>query len=428
MNLSAADTAQLLTALVLLLVCAHLGGALFARLRQPPVIGEILGGLLLGPTVLGHFLPGWQAAIFSSGGVTPAVLAAIYQLGLWLLMFCSGVEVRTRLEPDERKTTLLIAATGTVLPFAAGVLFFRLGDPAGWMGPAQSAPALLLVLAIAMAVTSIPVLSRILIDLGLLQTPFARIALSAAVLEDVLLYVVLAIALGLAGGAQGQLFGLPALLGLHPTGGWSHAYHVVASLGFLGAALTLGPRIYKLAIPLRDRVLRKGNAIALQLALMLALTGVALFLGVAPMFGAFVAGILAGRTSQDPSHAREAITRFSFAFFVPLYFALVGLKLDLVRHLDLRFFLLFTLCASLAKCLSVAAGALLAQETPRAAFNFAIALNARGGPGIVLASVAHDAGIINPSLYVGLVLLAITTSLVSGSWLGAQVRGGRALR
>lgn len=126
--------------------------------------------------------------------------------------------------------------------------------------------------------------------------------------------------------------------------------------------------------------------------------------------------------------ARDTIRTFSFAFFIPLYFAMVGLRLDLVRSFSPLFFVLFFAVACVAKYASVWVGARIAGESAAGSRNLAAALNARGGPGIVLASVALGAGIIDQNLYACLVLLAILTSLAAGSWLGAVVRAGRPLR
>lgn len=128
MSLTNADFAHLLIALAAILVVAHAFGHLFARLGQPPVIGEILGGLLLGPTLFGHVLPAQQAALFPTEGPTPTVLGAVYQLGLLLLMFVAGAEIRSVFHRGERKTAIAITASGTALPFLAGLLFLQFFD------------------------------------------------------------------------------------------------------------------------------------------------------------------------------------------------------------------------------------------------------------------------------------------------------------
>ena len=133
MSLTTSETFHILVALALLLVAAHGCGHFFAYFRQPRVVGEIFGGLLLGPTFLGYFLPDLQQWIFPTADhVTSPVLGAVYQLGLLLLMFCSGMEVRSGFAPGERRTALAITIMGTLLPFALGLLFLRLHDWTGW--------------------------------------------------------------------------------------------------------------------------------------------------------------------------------------------------------------------------------------------------------------------------------------------------------
>lgn len=401
-----------------MLAAAHAIGALFAHFRQPRVIGEIAAGLVLGPTVLGHLAPGVESMLFPPTGATPVVLGAVYQLGLLLLLFCSGTEIRLAKDRRDGKTIGWVLSAGMVLPFLAGIGLLHVMSLRSFWGPHANASAFLLVFAIAMAVTSIPVISKIMHDLGILDTAFARVVLGVAVVEDLILYVVLAIALGLAQGSAGSLFGLPAALGIRPGSPVDMAYHVVATLAVFGCALAVGPRIYPATVRWRLNLIRRSNPIAYQLVFMLAVTLLCLFLGLEAFFGAFVAGVAVGAADDAVSpQALESIKRFSFAFFIPIYFALVGLQLDLLRGFSVGFFLLFLLVACGIKAGSVYLGGRLAGETNASSWNLAVALNARGGPGIVVASVAYGAGIVNGSFYAMLVMLAIVTSLVAGSWL-----------
>ncbi|MEZ6197181.1 MAG: cation:proton antiporter [Planctomycetota bacterium] len=440
MSLTVQETAHVLLALALLLVAAHGGGFFFAHFRQPRVIGEILGGLLLGPTVLGFFFPETMTVIFPDyDRVTMPVLGAVYQLGLLLLMFCSGLEVRSSFQAGERKTALLITATGTILPFLLGLGLLKLAggaeggflDVSRFYGEHANPTAFLLVFAIAVAVTSIPVISRIMFDLGLLETAFARIVLGAAVIEDILLYIVLAIALGTVGAAEAgstEVFGLPGLLDFSPTGAGMSIYHVAAPLVFIGLSLAIGPVLFERVRLFRYNLIARSSPIAFLLVFMLVMTGICVFLGITPMFGAFVAGMVVGSQNRELAEPRGAIKQFSFAFFIPVYFAIVGLKLNLARDFEIGYFLFFLAFACIAKSLSVYLGARAARESGAGALNLAVAMNARGGPGIVLASVAFDAGIINEPFYSKLVLLAIVTSLLAGTWLERVVRSGRPLR
>jgi Kef-type K+ transport system membrane component KefB len=425
-SFSNGDIARLFLALALLLVAAHVLGWACARLGQPRVAGEILGGLLLGPTLLGLLLPDWHEAIFS-GKATQAGLGIVYQLGLLLLMYASGAELRSIITRREGKAVVGIALAGNCVPFLAGLALVKVYDTDRFLGPARNRTAFVLVFALAMAVTSIPVISRIMADLGILSTRFARIVLSVAVLEDLLIYVVLNVALALVTVANADAFSLPDLLGLEPSSVLGNSYHVLITLAFFFLPTLLGPGCLQKLAGVKANILHRSNPIAFQLVVMLAMAGLASFMGVSPIFGALVAGILAGDLQGDAERARQSIQTFAYACFIPLYFAVVGLRLDLVHHFEPLFFVVFLVFACLVKSLSCYAGARLAGEGKAGAWNLAVALNARGGPGIVLASIAFDAGIIGESLYTMLVMLALVTSVIAGSWLEAVLRRGQAL-
>lgn len=429
MSLSSSDIGHLLLAVGLLLAAAHALGYLFSAARQPRVIGEIAGGLILGPTLFGVISPHLQQRVFPTDGVVASWLGGTYQIGLLLLMFASGAEMRSVFQRREGRTVVTVTTCGVILPFVAGVLLFRLLDPQPLLGSAGSTNALLLIFALSIAVTSIPVISRIMLDLGVIHTSFARIVLGVAVIEDVVVYVVLALALALVSAPSDSGFGLPAILDISSHNGENLLFHVAVTLLFCVFLLTLGARAFRWSRSRRWNVLAISNPIAYYLLFLLASTLLAVFLGVTPLLGALLAGVAAS-TGPGPRavEARRVIRDFSSAFFVPLYFAVVGLQLDLVRHFDVVFFLWFLLFACLVKSVSVYAGGRLGGETKRTAWNLAVATNARGGPGIVLASVAYGAGIINQNFYAALVMLAIVTSLIAGSWLGLIVRRGEPLR
>jgi Kef-type K+ transport system membrane component KefB len=422
-----ADLLHLLVSLTVLLFVVHVLGRAAERLRQPRVAGEILGGLLLGPTVLGAVTPGLQRALFPTVGPVAGALGGAEQLGLLMLMFLAGTETRRLARRDMRLISSVVAA-GLVIPFGVGLLVaFRL-DLGSFAGPADSRAALGLVVASAIAVTSIPVISRIMLDLGILGTSFAGVVLSTAVVEDVVLYTVLAVSLGLARAPGEAATGLPHLLGLDSGGVSAGAYHGLVVLVLFGGVLRLGPALgRRLArgLPAEDQ---PATAAIRCVLLVLAGAAAAAALGVQPMFGAFLAGVVVAERDGGRHALSSSCRSFSLAFFLPIYFGSVGLKLDLVHHFEPVLTAGIVALACLVKIASVYAGARFAGEPSGPAVHLAMALNARGGPGIALATLTLGAGIIDQTLFTALVILAVGTSLLAAGWLRRAVSRGLPLR
>src|SRR6266550_1329199 len=198
-----------------------------------------------------------------------------------------------------------------------------------------------------------------------------------------------------------------------------------ATIGFFGLGLTIVPRIVKRINKSRFNVFAKQSPIAYAIAVLLGYCVVAGALDVSVVFAAFLAGFAVVHKKRKLfSEALDAIGKVSFAFFIPVYFALVGLKLDLIRGFSLRMIAMFIIGSCIVKILSVSLAGRLAGFRGLDLLNLAITTNARGGPGIVLASVAFDAGIISPKFYTTLVLAAVLTSQMAGAWLDYVLRRG----
>lgn len=395
--------------LALLLASAHLLGHVFVRMRQPRVIGEILAGVVLGPFVLGK-LPLYTHVLQLDTAAAPkkAALDLLYQLGLLLLMFISGAETKALFQRHERQQIAWLTAVGTALPF-----FIMLGLasalPLGWfMGVKSNRISLLLIMSIAVAVTSIPVISRIFFDLKILHTRFARLVLGVAVLEDIALWAVLAVATALADSS-----GLPEK---------KIATHILLTLAYFAAGLTLAPRAMKRISKSRFNVLANSSPVCFTLLIVFSYVAVAGLIDVNLVFAAFLAGFAVSR--KRLGDALETISRFSFALFIPAYFALVGYSLIFGKAFSVLMLLGFLGGACVLKLVSVALGARLAGFRGLDVINLAVATNARGGPGIVLASVAYESGIISAAFYTTLVLVAVLTSQAAGAWLELVLRRG----
>jgi Kef-type K+ transport system membrane component KefB len=417
--MSTPDFGSLSLVLVVLVTFAHILGYVSVKLRQPRVVGEIMAGVLLGPSILGSLFPRLSANLSSTnigvGGSTgqhAVILGFLYNLGLLLLMFASGAETKGLFHPEDTREVAWLASVGTGLPFVLAIILAPLFPLHLLMGAANQSTPLLLVVGIAMAVTSIPVISKILHDLGILHTRFARLILGVAVAEDVVLWVVLAVATALA-----------------RSGKFPHheiVLHVSATLLYFAVGLVAAPPLLKRLSGIRLNVLAANSPIGYIMAVLLAYAALAALLHVSLVFAAFLAGIAITK-DERLRDAIETINKISFAIFIPVYFAIVGYQLDLSKTFSLGMLIAFLSLACAIKLISAGLGARLAGFPPRDSINLAMTLNARGGPGIVLASVAFEAAIINARFYTTLVLVAVLTSAMAGAWLDYLLRTSQPL-
>jgi Kef-type K+ transport system membrane component KefB len=408
--MSNSDLTSLLLILLLLVGLAQLLGYVFTRLRQPKVVGEILAGIIVGPALLGRIRFGTGTLVdLTTHHAT--ILNFVYWMGLLLLMFLSGAETRELFTREERREVSWLAIVGTGIPFLLGLALGPwLAEPA-LAGPNGSRISLVIILAVGVAVTSVPVISKIFADLGILNTRFARLVLGVAVLEDIVLWAALAVATALAGKAV-----------LNPR---QMAYHLFATFAFFALGLTLFPRAVKRINKARMNVLAKHAPVSYALAVLFAYCILAGALDVSVVFAAFLAGFaVVHKKRRLFADALAAIGKVSFGFFIPLYFAIVGLKLDLVRGFSWSTLSAFLIGSCIVKILSVSLAGRLAGFRGLGVINLALTTNARGGPGIVLASVALDAGIISNSFYTTLVLAAVITSQMAGAWLDYVLHKG----
>jgi Kef-type K+ transport system membrane component KefB len=417
--MSNADFGSFTVFLFILLAAARLLGHLFTRIRQPKVVGEILAGVLLAPSLLGRFAPWAAAAILpvhsgaGAGAPYAAVISFLYNFGLLLLMFASGAETKGLFNNEDRRQVAWLGILGTGLPFVAALCTVPLIPLGILAGSSTARLPLTLVVSIAVAVTSIPVISKILYDLKVLHTRFARLVLGVAVIEDIVLWAVLAVATALA-----QAGSVPNR---------KIVIHVAATVIYFGLGLLVAPKLLARVTSSRWNVLAATSPVAYVVVVLLAYAAVASLFDINLVFAAFLAGYALVAAPDFPAAAIATVSDISFAVFIPIYFAVVGYKLDLSRSFSFTMLAVFLVVSSAAKLISAGLGARLAGFGKGDSVNLAAALNARGGPGIVLASVAFDAGIINAVFYTTLVLAAILTSQAAGAWLAHILRSDRPL-
>lgn len=321
MVISTSGIAHVLLAFTVLIVAAHVAGQIFERLRQPAVIGEIFGGLLLGPSVLGLVAPDATRALFPQTGITATVLAVVQELGLLLLMFLTGAEIRGRVGDRGVRTVATVAANGLLLPFGVGIGIVAAFGAAGQTGPAGTPLTYGLVFGIALAITGIPITARLLMDLGMIHTPFARTVLSIAVIDDIVLYALLAVVLGLTRADGGESFGLWALIGSDSVP-MSAVYAIITPTAFCVLALTVGPCCYRRLVSARINVIERARPTAFRLVFLLIVSMVRVALGIHEIFGALLAGACAAgrvpsRSSSRSTSRSSASTSMSYTTSAP---------------------------------------------------------------------------------------------------------------
>jgi Kef-type K+ transport system membrane component KefB len=396
--------------LALLLFARVLGGAMRA-IGQPAVIGELAAGLVLGPSVLGHLAPGVHGWLFPDDPLQRAMLAGPAWVGVFLLLILTGAETDLGLIRRLGRATGRVAIGSLVLPVAAGV---GLGVvlPDDFLGERAGREVFALFMGTALGISALPVIAKILSDLDLMRRNVAQVLLAAAMADDIAGWILLGMVAGLA--QSGSLDALRLAL-------------TIGGLGvFLAFAFTLGQR--GVDALLRGVLLRRwGLSASLTAVLLVALAAGATThaIGLEAVFGAFIAGIVLGRSRFHEPEAFSQLDGVTRSFFAPLFFATAGLRVDLGLLRDpevLAWGLAVVAAASVSKAGGAYLGSRLAGLPTREGLALGVGLNARGAVEIVVATVGLSIGVLNPSSYTLVVLLAIVTSMMAPPLLRLVIR------
>ena len=392
----------LLLQLSLLLVVARGLGELMRRIDLPLVIGELLAGVVLGPSLLGFLLPSLQQYIFPPAQEQSDLLSAIAWLGVLFLLIVTGLETDLNLIIRKGKTALFISLGGIIVPFATG---FALG----WVLPEDllADPSRRLVfslfIATAMSISAVPVIAKVLMDLNLIRRDIGQVTLAAGMTDDTIGWILLSVVSGLASSGQ---FDLKTLVG-----------SVSAAVLFLGIAFTIGRTVV-------DQILRwvddyvGGVAASLSVVLILCLFAASLThaLGLEAALGAFVFGILVGQSRRFSREAGQALEVITAGFFAPIFFASAGLKVDLLTLLasqTLLFGLIVLAIACLGKFVGAYFGCRLSGLSHWEGVAMGSGMNARGAMELIVATIGLSLGVLNQQMYSIIDMVAIVTSLIA---------------
>lgn len=406
MSSSVHQTEQLLFSVLLQLIvmigAARIGNTLLRRVGQPGVVGEIIAGILLGPSLFGHFWPHTSQALFGEHAPTPIIIMS--QIGLILLMFQIGMDFEFAHLKRRRNRRAVAAVTlaSISVPLALGYIIGRAS--AGVLAPGIDPTAYSLFCAVGMAITAVPVLGRILREYHLTRTELGVVAISAAAVNDVVGWVLLA---GVSAYALGRFAG--SALALQFVG------LVIFVLVLRFVARPLISRLLK-TYPLRDGEV-SPNLMAVVICLMF-VAGICTYrLGIFAIFGGFAAGVLFHRY-PDFLHAwHRQVGRFVLVFFLPVFFTFTGLRtnvLGLGGASDLTWLLVVLAAAILGKIIPVYGAARLAGFTGPQGLILGTLMNTRGLMELIVLNIGLDLGFIPPKVFTILVCMAIVTTLMTG--------------
>lgn len=402
-----------ITELILLLFFGRLLGEVMARIGQPAIFGQLLAGILLGPSVFGALLPDARHLVFPDTPTLKSMIDAVSQIGILLLLLLTGMETNLSLVNRRRRAVVSSSLFGIAVPFGCGVLLAYL-LPASLLPSPEARLVTALFLGTALSISSVKIVAMVLMEVGAIRRDLGQLILATAILDDTIAWVIIAVIAGIAAHGSVSLANIGASL--------------AGTAIFLAVSLTVGRRLVaRLIVWVNDNMTIDVPVITAILLVMLVMALTTDLIGVHTALGAFIAGVLVGQSPILTEHIEGELRGFIIAFFSPVFFAVAGLGMDLRTLLDPAL-LLVTLAiiavASVGKFLGALAGGKLGGLTLRESLAMATGLNARGSTEVIIASIGLAMGALNHQLYTMIVAMAVVTTLVMPPtlrWMMARV-------
>ena len=386
--------------ILLLLVGRGMGEAM-VRIGQPAIMGQILAGILLGPSVFGLLLPEVQHFVFPSAPEQQAMINALSQLGILMLLLLTGMETDLQLVRKVGRAAVSISATGIFVPFALG---FGLGQllPDSILPTHMGRLIPSLFLGTALSISSVKIVATIVREMNFMRRDVGQTIVASAIIEDTIGWVIIAVTFGIAGHGKLDLR--------------SVALQVAGIAAFLAFSFTIGRRIvFWLIRVANDHFRSEFPVITMILLIMGAMAEITQLLGVHTVLGAFVAGILIGESPILTQHVENQLRGVITALFMPVFFGLAGLTADLTILKDWHLALLtggIVLIASVGKFAGAFLGGKAGGLTLRQSVAVGSAMNARGSTEVIVASIGLAMGALSQSLYTMIVTMAVITTMV----------------
>jgi Kef-type K+ transport system membrane component KefB len=385
--------------IVLMLVGRLLGEALL-RLKQPAVMGQLMAGLVLGPSLLGALFPDIQQALFPSAKEQKAMLDGMSQFGVLLILLMTGMETDLKLVKESSRASISASVAGIIIPFACG---FTLGEflPDAMIPDPEKRLITSLFLGTALSIASVKIVATVVREMNFLRRTVGQVILGSAIVDDTIGWIIIAVIFGLA--LQGHVDPL------------SIAKSVIGTLAFMAFSLTIGRRWVSLAIRwVNDTFVSEFAVITAILIIMGAMALTTHAIGVHSVLGAFVAGILVGESPILTKHIDEQLRGLILAIFMPVFFGTAGLSADLTVLKDPQLLVLtlgLIAIATIGKFGGAFIGGELGGLSRAEALALATGMNARGSTEVIVATVGLSMGALSQDLFTMIVAMAIITTL-----------------
>jgi Kef-type K+ transport system membrane component KefB/nucleotide-binding universal stress UspA family protein len=384
----------------LLLLVGRLMGEAAQRIGQPAVMGQLIGGLLLGPSLFGWVWPAAQHAIFPSGAEQKSMIQAVAQLGVLMLLLLTGMETDLQLVRRVGRAAVTVAAAGVAVPFICG---FALGEflPAELLPKPDARLVTAIFLGTALSISSVKIVAMVVREMNFMRRDLGQIIVAAAILEDTIGWVIIAVAFGLASAGTIDM--------------WTVGRAIVGTGLFMVVSFTIGRRVvFSLIRWANDNFQSEFPVITTILVIMVAMAVTTQLIGVNTVLGAFVAGILIGESPILTRHIEEQLRGLIVALFMPVFFGLSGLSADLtvLRHTDLALLAVgLILIASTGKFVGAFVGGKLGGLSRAESLALGCGMNARGSTEVIVASIGLSMGVLNQNLFTLIVTMAVVTTM-----------------
>ncbi len=414
-HLTQPDVMTMFLALAVLLGTAKFAGELMQKLGQPSVLGEILAGILLGPTVLGHFRPRIYAFLFPNTGTMPIVLETVTTIGVVFFLLTAGLEIDLRSIFRQGKSALLVSFFGVIIPFGLG--FATAFAFPRFLGAEAGASRMIFALFVgtALSISALPVIAKILMDLNLLRTEMGTVVMSSAMFDDLVGWILFSMVLGMMNASSNSMASVKRT--------------ILLVFIFAGLALTVVRWLIDKILPvIQAHTSWPGGVLGFIFTLTLAGAAFAEFAGIHAVFGAFIIGISVGESTHLRKRTSEHIHSIVTNVFAPFFFASIGLRTNFVSNFNWKLTVTLIGVACLGKLLGAGWGARLGGMDRRTSWGVGLAMNARGAMEMILGLLALQAGLIRETMFVALVVMALFTSMVSAPAIHVLLRRRRALK